>query len=233
MAPPGALAEILDWVAIHAPPATRGDLLGLLNAATAEDGGPPQTADYWRTVAEYLVAKGHLDVAREAIRRWQTLVPADHPIHAVMGGGPPPLQEKPPEPVRPPSPIPKKEEPTSRIVRVIDSTYTFHRIEPQMDKVLGKKVVADWEMLLDESDTTSRAVLNAFEDGTYGPWAVTGVFTDFAGAAAVEVVVRSMQRHYVFTVRKSERVRKALAGFGLPLTTVVGVLIGYIMGVLH
>lgn len=231
MAGQGGLAEMLDWVAIHVPPSLRVDMIAALNGATAEDGSPPRQADYWRVLAETLIAKGNLDIAKEAIRRWQALVPADHPIHAVMGG-PPPV-ERAPEPTRPPLPIVKKEAPNSRIAQVIDNTYTFRRIDAQMDKVQGKKVTACWEVLLDEDDPTSRAVLNAFEDGTYGPWAVTGVFTDFAGAAAVEVVVRSMQRHYVFTFKKSDRVRKMLAGVGLPLMTVVGVLIGYIMGVIH
>jgi len=130
-------------------------------------------------------------------------------------------------------PPPPKPEPNSRIVRVIDTTYTFQRIEPQMDKVQGRKVKACWETFLDENDKSSRAVVNTFEDGACGPWAVTGVFTDFAGAAAVEVVVRSMQRHFVFTTKKDAKVRKLLAGFGLPLMTVLGVFIGYIMGVLH
>jgi hypothetical protein len=229
MAVGGGLSEVLDWVSGHIPGPMRTEVIGVLNTATAEDGGPAATVDYWRTLAEWLVAKGHLDVAREAIRRWQTLVPADHPIHAVMGGPPPP--DKPAATEAPPPP--RKEEPNSRIVRVIDTTYTFRRVEPQMDKVQGKKVVTAWEVFLVDDDPTSRAVLNGFDDGTYGPWAVSGVFSDFAGAAAVEVVVRSMQRHYVFTVKKADRIRKILGGFGLPFTAVVGVLIGYVMGVIH
>ncbi|AVM74118.1 hypothetical protein [Magnetospirillum gryphiswaldense] len=227
MAQADLLAQMQDWVAIYGPPPLRTELLAALNNARAENGDPPGPADYWQAVAELLVAKGHLDVAREAIKRWQMLAPADHPIHAVMGGGPPP-EEKPPAPPPPPKP-----EPNSRIVRVIDTTYTFQRIEPQMDKVQGRKVKACWETFLDENDKSSRAVVNTFEDGACGPWAVTGVFTDFAGAAAVEVVVRSMQRHFVFTTKKDAKVRKLLAGFGLPLMTVLGVFIGYIMGVLH
>lgn len=223
------LAQMQDWVAIYGPPPVRTELLAALNNARAEDGGDPGPADYWQAIAELLVAKGHLDIAREAIKRWQMLVPADHPIHAVMGGGPPP--EAKPGPVM--APLPPRPEPTSRIVRVIDTTYTFLRIEPQMDKVQGKKVTTCWETFLQEGDKTSRAVLNGYDDGTYGPWAVSGVFTDFAGAAAVEVVVRSMQRHFVFTTKKDAKVRKTLAGFGLPLVTVLGVLIGYIMGVIH
>lgn len=223
------LAQMQDWVAIYGPPPLRTELLAALNNARAENGGDPGPADYWQAIAELLVAKGHLDVAREAIKRWQMLVPADHPIHAVMGGGPPP-EDKPAVVVPPPTPKP---EPNSRIVRVIDTTYTFLRIEPQMDKVQGKKVKSCWETFLEGNDKTSRAVLNGYDDGTYGPWAVSGVFTDFAGAAAVEVVVRSMQRHFVFTTRKDAKIRKVLGGFGLPFMTVVGVLIGYIMGVLH
>lgn len=220
------LAQMLDWVAVYAPPPVRPDLIAALTNARAEDGGPPGTADYWQAIAELLVAKGHMEAAREAIKRWQMLAPADHPIHAVMGGGPAPEE-------KPAPPPPPKAEPTSRIVRVIDTTYTFQRIDAQMDKVQGKKVKSCWETFLDESDKTSRAVVNAFDDGSYGPWAVTGVFTDFAGAAAVEVVVRSMQRHFVFTTKKDAKVRRMLAGFGLPLMTVLGVLIGYIMGVIH
>ena len=223
------LAQMQDWVAIYGPPPLRTELLAALNNARAENGDDPGPADYWQAIAELLVAKGHLDVAREAIKRWQMLVSADHPIHAVMGGGPPP-EDKPAVVAPPPAPKP---EPNSRIVRVIDTTYTFLRIEPQMDKVQGKKVKSCWETFLEGNDKTSRAVLNGYDDGSYGPWAVSGVFTDFAGAAAVEVVVRSMQRHFVFTTRKDARIRKVLGGFGLPFMTVVGVLIGYIMGVLH
>ena len=220
---------MVDWVALHVPPALRTEAVAALNNARAEDGGPAQAADYWQAVAELMVARGHLDVAREAIRRWQMLAPPDHPIHAVLGGGPPP-EEKPAAVTPPPPPRP---EPTSRIVRVIDTTYIFQRVDAQMDKVQGRKVVASWETFLDDTDKTSRAVLNAYQDGSYGPWAVTGVFTDFAGAAAVEVVVRSMQRHFVFTTKKDAAVRKALAGDGLPLMTALGVLIGYVMGALH
>lgn len=229
MAGDEVLGQMLDWVAIYAPPATRTELIAALNMTLGNDGGEPTAANYWQTIAETLLARGHMDVAREAIRRWQQLAPADHPIHAVLGGGPPP-EPKPTSILPPPPPRP---EPTSRIVRVIDTTYTFQRIDAQMDKVQGKKVTACWETHLVETDKTSRAVLNAFDDGTYGPWAVTGVFTDFAGAAAVEVVVRSMQRHFVFTSKKSDRVRRVLVGFGLPFMTVVGVLIGYVMGALR
>lgn len=230
MAGGDAFAQMLDWLAIHVPPAIRTEMVAALNSATAEDGGEPGLADYWRTVAEQLVAKGHLDLAREAIKRWQTLAPPDHPIHAMMGG-PPPEAAAPPPP-RPTPPIVKREAPTTRIVRVIDSTYNFKRIDAQMDKVGHRKVVAAWEVFLDPDDKTSRAVLNEYDDGTYGPWAVSGVFTDFAGAAAVEVVVRSMQRHFVFTAKKSDRSRKLLTNVGLPLMAVVGVAIGYVMGVL-
>jgi hypothetical protein len=229
MAGDDTFTQVLDWMAVHVPAAIRTDMVAALNNAMGEDGGEPKASDYWRTAAEQLVAKGHLDIAREAIKRWQALAPPDHPIHAMMGGPPPPAAEPPP---RPAPPIIKREAPSSRIVRVIDTTYTFKRIDPQMDKVGDRKVVMAWEMYLDSNDKTSRAVLNEYDDGTYGPWAVSGVFTDFAGAAAVEVVVRSMQRHFVFTAKKSDGTRKLLTNVGLPLMAVVGVFIGYVMGVL-
>jgi hypothetical protein len=155
---------------------------------------------------------------------------------AVLNGGvaaadaPPPPKPAPP---RPANPIPKREEPNSRIVRVIDTTYTFHRVDAQMDKVQGRQVVCGWETFLDDSDKTSRAVLNQFSDGSYAPWAVSGVFSDFAGAAAVEIVVRTMQRHFVFTAKKTDATRKTLTNIVLPATAVLGVLAGYLMGVLH
>lgn len=229
MAGGDSFSQVLDWVAIHVPAAIRTEMIAALNSAMAEDGGAPKAADYWRTIAEQLVAKGHLDIAREAIRRWQALAPPDHPIHAMMGGPPP---EPPPPPARPAPPVTKREAPSSRIVRVIDTTYTWKRIDAQMEKVGHRKVVAAWEVFLDAEDKTSRAVVNEYDDGTYGPWAVSGVFTDFAGAAAVEVVVRSMQRHFVFTAKKADRTRRQLTNVGLPLMAVVGVLIGYVMGVL-
>ncbi|CAA7615030.1 M48 family metallopeptidase [Magnetospirillum sp. UT-4] len=225
-----ALTQVLDWIAVYAPPSSRTAIVTALNSARAEDGSDPGIVDYWRTVAETLVADGQLEAAREALKKWQALAPADHPIHAVLGGGPPPAKA---EERKPMVPLPKREEPNHRIVRVIDSTYTFKRIAAQYDKVGDRKVVSGWEVFLDPDDKTSRAVLNEYDDHTYGPWAVSGVFTDFAGAAAVEVVVRSMQRHSVFTSKKSETSRRMLTNVGLPLMAVVGVIIGYVMGVLH
>lgn len=235
---PEAMSEVLNWVALHCPASLRPELLPALSAAQQSDDGGP--AELWRTLAERLVAAGHMDLAREALKRWQLLAPPDHPLHAVLNGGaggaaaadtatPPPK----PAPPRPPNPIPKREEPNSRIVRVIDTTYTFHRVDAQMDKVQGRQVVCGWETFLDEDDKTSRAVLNQFQDGAYAPWAVSGVFSDFAGAAAVEVVVRSMQRHFMFTAKKTEATRKTLTNIVIPATAVMGVLAGYLMGVLH
>ena len=226
---PDAMSEVLNWVALHCPASLRPELLPALTAAQqSEDGGP---AELWRTLAEKLVAAGHMDLAREALKRWQMLAPPDHPLHAVLSGGAP--QPEAPKPPRPAAPIPKREEPNSRIVRVIDTTYTFHRVDAQMDKVQGRQVVCGWETFLDEDDKTSRAVLNQFADGTYAPWAVSGVFSDFAGAAAVEVVVRTMQRHFVFTAKKTDATRKTLTNIVIPATAVLGVLAGYLMGVLH
>jgi hypothetical protein len=234
---PEAMSEVLNWVALHCPASLRPELLPALTAAQqSEDGGP---AELWRTLAERLVAAGHMDLAREALRRWQALAPPDHPLHAVLNGGAAPEATEaappPPKPAapRPANPIPKREEPNSRIVRVIDTTYTFHRVEAQMEKVQGRQVVCGWETFLDQDDKTSRAVLNQFADGSYAPWAVSGVFSDFAGAAAVEVVVRTMQRHFVFTAKKHDTTRKTLTNIVLPATAVFGVLAGYLMGVLH
>lgn len=233
-----ALSEVLNWVALHCPASLRPDLLSALSAAQqADEGG---AAELWRTLAERLVAGGQIELAREALKRWQMLAPPDHPLHAVLGAGlameaeaggepPPPPPPKP----RPPSPIPKREDPTSRIVRVIDTTYTFQRVDAQMDKVQGRQVVCGWETFLDSEDKASRAVLNQFQDGSYAPWAVSGVFSDFAGAAAVEIVVRSMQRHFMFTAKTAEKTRRTLTNIALPATAIIGVLAGYLMGVLH
>lgn len=144
--------------------------------------------------------------------------------------GVPPLK---PQGRRVPFPIPKREEPTSRIVRVIDNTYNFKRIDPVIEQVMDKKVVHCWECQLDPEDASARGVLNEFQDGTYGPWAVSGLSSDFAGAAAAEVVVRSMQRHFVFTNKKHDATRKTLINIILPLATIVGVLLGYMVGVSH
>lgn len=232
---PEAMSDVLNWVALHCPAALRPELLPALSAAQQSEDS--NAAELWRTLAERLVAAGHMELAREALKRWQVLAPPDHPLHAVLNGGvasdtaaPPPPKPAPP---RPANPIPKREEPNSRIVRVIDTTYTFHRVDAQMDKVQGRQVVCGWETFLDEDDKTSRAVLNQFADGAYAPWAVSGVFSDFAGAAAVEVVVRSMQRHFMFTAKKADNTRKTLTNIVLPATAVLGVLAGYLMGVLH
>lgn len=226
-----AMGDVLNWVALHCPAALRPELLPALSAAQQSE--DCDAAELWRTLAERLVAAGHMDLAREALKRWQVLAPPDHPLHAVLNGGAPAEAPPPPPKPRPTPPITKREEPNSRIVRVIDTTYTFHRVDAQMDKVQGRKVVCGWETFLDENDKTSRAVLNQFKDGFYAPWAVSGVFSDFAGAAAVEVVVRTMQRHFVFTTRKTDATRKTLTNIVLPATAVLGVLAGYLMGVLH
>jgi hypothetical protein len=232
---PEAMSEVLNWVALHCPASLRPELLPALSAAQQSEDSSP--AELWRTLAEKLVAAGHMDLAREALKRWQVLAPPDHPLHAVLNGGTTPDQAAapppPPKAPRPANPIPKREEPTSRIVRVIDTTYTFHRVDAQMEKVQGRQVVCGWETFLDEDDKTSRAVLNQFQDGSYAPWAVSGVFSDFAGAAAVEVVVRTMQRHFVFTAKKADKTRKTLTNIVLPATAVFGVLAGYLMGILH
>ncbi|MGE5516314.1 MAG: hypothetical protein ACM31D_10910 [Bacteroidota bacterium] len=231
---PEAMSEVLNWVALHCPASLRPELLPALSAAQQSE--DCDAAELWRTLAERLVAAGHMDLAREALKRWQVLAPPDHPLHAVLNGGVAPeaaAAPPPPKPPRPANPIPKREEPNSRIVRVIDTTYTFHRVDAQMDKVQGRQVVCGWETFLDDDDKSSRAVLNQFQDGAYAPWAVSGVFSDFAGAAAVEVVVRSMQRHFIFTARKAETTRKTLTSIVLPATAVLGVLAGYLMGVLH
>ncbi|MBC7953669.1 MAG: hypothetical protein H7Z12_17860 [Rhodospirillaceae bacterium] len=230
-----ALSEVLNWVALHCPASLRPELLAALSATQQSDEGGP--AELWRTLAEKLVSAGQIELAREALKRWQLLAPPDHPLHAILGGGAASEAETPVEKPAPPprmaNPIPKREEATSRIVRVIDTTYTFHRVEAQMDKVQGRQVVCGWETFLDASDKSSRAVLNQFADGAYAPWAVSGVFSDFAGAAAVEVVVRTMQRHFVFTAKSSDKTRHTLTNFVLPATAVISVLAGYLMGVLH
>lgn len=227
-----AMSEVLNWVALHCPASLRPTLLPALSAA-AQQTESEDAAELWRTLAEQLVTAGHMDLAREALKRWQVLAPPDHPLHAVLNGGVAAEAPPPPKPPRPTPPVVKREEPNSRIVRVIDTTYTFHRVDAQMDKVQGRKVVCGWETFLDDDDRTSRAVLNQFADGAYAPWAVSGVFSDFAGAAAVEVVVRTMQRHFVFTTKKAETTRRTLTNIVLPATAVLGVLAGYLMGVLH
>lgn len=214
------LGIVLDWVALRVPASVRAMVLPKLTACY-QDGA--DAVELWRTLAEELITAGHMDIAREALKQWQLLAPPDHPLHAVLGGPPKP------EPAPPPT-VPKKEEPNSRIVRVIDMTYTFKRIPPEMQGLRDKKVVSGWETYLAEEDRTSRAVLNEYDDGTFAPWAVSGVFTDFAGAAAVEVVVRSIQRHFVFTSRKDARTRRILLNLVLPGAIVVAALFGYLMG---
>ncbi|MCR6628830.1 MAG: hypothetical protein NVV74_01530 [Magnetospirillum sp.] len=172
---PDAMSEVLNWVALHCPASLRPELLPALSAAQQSE--DCDAAELWRTLAERLVSAGHMDLAREALKRWQVLAPADHPLHAVLNGGTAPATAEPPppsKPARPANPIPKREEPNSRIVRVIDTTYTFHRVDAQMEKVQGRQVVCGWETFLDEDDKTSRAVLNQFADGSYAPWAVSG-----------------------------------------------------------
>ncbi len=225
--------EIVDWMSLRCPPTLRGELISILRQAkeSGEESGP---ADLWRILAERLISAGEMDAARDALRRWQALAPADHPLLSVLGARP---QEAAKPTATPPptwsTPFPsqqKREDPTSRLVRVIDATYTFKKIPPAVARVLDKTVVSGWETLLDEHDVSSRVVLHEFQDGSYGPWAVTGVFTDFAGAAAVEVVVRSIQRQFMFAAREAARARKVLIGIALPSALALGIILGYIMG---
>ena len=241
------MPEVLDWVALYCPPSLRQELISALGAVHKSPDF--SQAELWRALAETLVKAGQMDLAREALKRWQVVAPADHPLHAVLGGNPSlvqgdsdhPVAPPPPPPpasTRPPLPITKREEPTSRIVQVIDTTYTFHRLTPQVEltpqqeKALNKKITACWETYLDPMDKTSRVVLNEFSDKTYAPWAVSGVTTDFAGAAAVEIVVRTIQRHFVFSAKKDANTRKILTNYALPGTLIFGVLAGYLMGIL-
>lgn len=120
----------------------------------------------------------------------------------------------------------------TRYARVLDYDYRFDRIEPQLEG-RTKKVVACWESYLEAGEKASRAILNEYADGTYEAWSMPGIYSHFPGAAAIEVIIRSLQREHFHAQTKADNTRRLLTNKVIPAVAVVGVLVGYIFGALR
>jgi hypothetical protein len=102
----------------------------------------------------------------------------------------------------------------TRIVGVGGHEFVFSREEPgyPQRRVGTRRVVADWVHQFEADETWSRAVIHEHDDGVFEPTSIYGVFTDFAGAAAVEITVRWMQRRHADEIKKTRQLRDLLMG---------------------
>jgi hypothetical protein len=93
-------------------------------------------------------------------------------------------------------------------------TFSFTR-EPSANpvrKVGSRWVVCHWASQIETAGAWSKFILHEFNDGVYEPSSLLGVFTDFAGAAAVEVTVRWLQRTNDERTAKTRRQRDMFLG---------------------
>lgn len=84
----------------------------------------------------------------------------------------------------------------SRIASVEGFQFSFHREDPErpVRKVMDRWVLQDWVCQVEYKGDWSHFTIHEFNDGVFEPSAVQGVFSDFPGAAAVEVTTRWLQR---------------------------------------
>lgn len=226
-----SFAQVLEWMTLRAPVSVRTTLLSRVSSCHKTGGS---AADMWRIVAETMAEVGDMDAAKDALRHWQSLAPADHPLMGVLDAArqesmpltPPP----PPPPPRPEPPITRREPPNTRIVRVINEEFSFQRIDPQSLGYNPQDVVACWSALLNPDDPDSYMSMNELPDGRFSPWSVSGLSVDMASAAAVELVIRSLQRDFMFNFRKMEKTRRTLTNIALPAAAMIGLLVGLLLG---
>lgn len=226
-----SFAQVLEWMTMHAPASVRATLLSRVSSCHKTGG----TADeMWRIVAETMAEVGDMDAARDALRHWQALAPSSHPLMGVLDAArnddAPLMPPPPPPPPRPEPPITRREPPNTRIVRVINEEFTFQRVDPRSLGYNPQDVVACWTALLNPDDENSYMSINELPDGRFAPWSVSGLSIDMAGAAAVELVIRSLQRDFMFNFRKMEKTRRTLTNIALPVAVVIGLLVGLLLG---
>ncbi|CAA7620582.1 conserved hypothetical protein [Candidatus Terasakiella magnetica] len=84
----------------------------------------------------------------------------------------------------------------SRIASVEGFQFSFQREEAErpIRKVNSRWVLQEWVCQVESDGTWIKFTVHEFNDGVYEPSAVQGVFSDFAGAAAVEATTRWLQR---------------------------------------
>ena len=111
---------------------------------------------------------------------------------------------------------------TTRIVGVGGHEFVFSREEPEYPqrRVGTRRVISDWVHQFQADETWSRARIHEHDDGVFEPTSIYGVFTDFAGAAAVEVTVRWMQRSHATEIKKARQLRDMLMGASAVLAVI-------------
>jgi hypothetical protein len=96
-----------------------------------------------------------------------------------------------------------------RIAFVEGLQFTFQREEPEkpIRKVHSRWGIADWVSQVEVNGVWSKFTIHEFNDGAFEPSTIHGVFSDFAGAAAVEVTVRWLRRSNDERTAKTRRQR--------------------------
>ena len=102
----------------------------------------------------------------------------------------------------------------SRIASVEGNQLSFHRqdAETPVRKVQSRWVLQDWVCQVEYDGEWTTFILHEFNDGMFEPSSVQGVFTDFAGAAAVEVTTSWLQRRIEQKDRRNRRQRDIFLG---------------------
>jgi hypothetical protein len=102
----------------------------------------------------------------------------------------------------------------SRIASVEGNQLSFHRQDPEapVRKVQSRWVHQDWVCQVEYGGEWMTFVLHEFNDGVYEPSSVQGVFTDFAGAAAVEVTSGWLQSRIEQLKARNRRQRDIFMG---------------------
>ncbi len=102
----------------------------------------------------------------------------------------------------------------SRIASVEGFQFSFHTQEAEtpIRKVLDRWVMRDWICQVEYEGEWCLFTIHEFNDGMFEPSAVQGVFSDFPGAAAVEVTTRWLQRRLEEKDRAKRRQRDIFLG---------------------
>ncbi|EME69368.1 hypothetical protein H261_13793 [Paramagnetospirillum caucaseum] len=102
----------------------------------------------------------------------------------------------------------------SRIASVEGFQFSFHTQDPEtpIRKVQDRWVKQDWACQVEYEGEWCLFTIHEFNDGVFEPSAVQGVFSDFAGAAAVEVTTRWLQRRLDEKDRAKRRQRDIFLG---------------------
>lgn len=102
----------------------------------------------------------------------------------------------------------------SRIASVEGFQFSFHiqDAEKPVRKVLDRWVMRDWTCQVEYEGEWCVFTIHEFNDGVFEPSAVQGVFSDFPGAAAVEVTTRWLQRRLEEKDRAKRRQRDIFLG---------------------